>query len=143
MGVEICKKCHLKNFMRWYGSKHSRAYLSLVKKSRQYDEDCIGCHSLGFRQKGGFRHISKNITPFVNVQCEACHGAGNLHVKNGGDPREIRRVVPREVCIRCHTEEQSPDFIYRVYLSRLSCDKVPEPHVNKAQNNNRHVPKNN
>ena len=135
MGANTCKKCHPKNFQRWSKTEHSRAYLALVKKGSQYDEDCIGCHSIGFRQNGGFQHISKSIKPFVNVQCEACHGAGDLHVKSGGDPKEIRTMVSREVCLRCHTEEQSPDFIYRVYLSRISCGgNIPKARV-KAQKN--------
>ncbi len=123
VGAEACRACHPKEYEHWKETAHSYAYRSLVKKGSQYDEDCIGCHSIGFRQKGGFQAISKNMMPFVNVQCEACHGPGEGHVERGGNPNLIHKTVPRSVCRRCHTEERSPDFIYRVYLRRLSCGK--------------------
>jgi len=121
VGVEVCRRCHEREYNQWKRSPHSRAYLSLVKKGSQYDEDCIGCHSIGFRQKGGFKGVSKDMMPYVNVQCEACHGPGGKHVKNGGGNGGIERAVPRKMCLRCHTEEHSPDFIYRVFSRRLSC----------------------
>ena len=122
VGVKTCKKCHPKEFARWSETRHSRAYLSLIKKGSQYDEDCVGCHVVGFREKGGFKVISKRgMVPFVNVQCEACHGPGSLHVSGGGDITRIQRFVSRKTCLRCHTEEHSPDFIYSVYSVRLSC----------------------
>lgn len=123
VGVEVCRKCHEREYNQWKKTPHSRAYLSLVKKGSQYDVDCIGCHSIGFRQKGGFKNVSKNMMPYVNVQCEACHGPGGKHVKNGGGMGGINKLVSREICLRCHTEEHSPDFIYRVFSRRLACGK--------------------
>ncbi len=127
VGAKTCKKCHLKNFVQWSKTRHSKAFASLVRKGSQYDEDCIGCHSVGFGKKGGFSHVSRTMVRYVNVQCEACHGPGGKHVKSGGDPRWIRKAVNRVVCLRCHTEEHSPDFLYQVYRTRLSCGKGGGP----------------
>ena len=122
VGAEKCKKCHLITYKLWKSTRHSHAFLSLVKRGNQYDPDCIRCHSTGFEMKGGFKKVSKKeMMTFVNVQCEACHGPGSLHVERGGDIRKIRRKVTRKVCIRCHTEENSPNFNYQVYLIRLAC----------------------
>ena len=126
VGMRTCKRCHLSAFLRWKKTGHGHAFQTLVRKGNQYDSDCIGCHSAGYGMKGGFKKISKvKMLAFVNVQCEACHGPGSLHVKSGGDIRKIRRKVPRKVCLTCHTEEHSPDFIYKVYLARLACGGKP------------------
>ncbi|GEM_PF-1275004 len=123
VGVRTCKKCHESEYRQWKETAHSHAYQSLVKKGNQYDADCIGCHAIGFRKKGGFKRVSKEMMPYVDVQCEACHGPGEKHVKYGGDPEWIHLEVPRRICIGCHTQEQSPDFIYQVYIGRLSCGR--------------------
>lgn len=122
VGAKACKKCHPRTYLRWKKTSHGHAFLSIVKKGNQYDPDCIGCHTTGFEMKGGFKKVSKTkMMTFVNVQCEACHGPGSLHVQSEGDIKKIQRKVPSVICLKCHTEEHSPDFIYQVYLARLSC----------------------
>jgi len=133
VGALVCKRCHLDSYRNWLKTKHKQAYMSLVKKRKQFEEDCIECHSAGFRKRGGFKRITKRALKFVNVQCEACHGPGSLHVSKGGDPAFIVRNVPRLTCVRCHTAEQSPDFIYRVYMTRLSCGSgIPKVNALKS-----------
>jgi len=121
VGALVCKRCHLNSYKRWLKTGHKKAYQSLVKKRSQFDNDCIGCHSVGFRKNGGFKKIAREAMKFVDVQCEACHGPGSLHVNRAGDPAFIVKNASRSMCIGCHTEEHSPDFIYRVYMTRLSC----------------------
>src|SRR6185312_9998287 len=69
-------------------SKHSHAYQTLVDAKhpslRQYDGECIVCHTVGFGYKSGFTDAIK--TPHLeNVGCESCHGPGSLHAKNPND----------------------------------------------------------
>jgi len=141
VGALVCKRCHLNSYKRWFKTGHKKAYMSLVKKRNQFDEDCIGCHSVGFRKKGGFKKITKGTMKFVNVQCEACHGPGSLHVNKAGNPAFIVKNSPRSTCIKCHTEEHSPDFIYKVYMTRLSC-KARITKVNALKNHNKFMKKN-
>jgi hypothetical protein len=85
VGSETCNKCHKNAYKIWKDSKHSHAYQTLVEaihpSNRQYDAECIVCHTVGFGYQGGFRDADK--TPLLkNVGCESCHGPGSLHVKN-------------------------------------------------------------
>ena len=51
----------------------------------------------------------------VNVQCEACHGPGKEHVSDFTAPMN---PVVESVCLKCHTEDNSPDFDFRRYLEK-------------------------
>ena len=66
-------------------SKHSHAYQTLVDakqpSNRQYDPECIVCHTVGFGYVSGFK--SEKETPKLeNVGCESCHGPGSLHAND-------------------------------------------------------------
>jgi hypothetical protein len=85
IGTEACKKCHEHAYEVWKASKHSHAYQTLVDAKhpslRQYDGECIVCHTVGFGYKTGF--TNEAATPkLMNVGCESCHGPGSLHAKN-------------------------------------------------------------
>lgn len=85
IGSEACGKCHEHAFTVWKNSKHSHAYKTLVEEKhpslRQYDGECIVCHTVGFGYKTGFS--DEATTPkLINVGCESCHGPGSLHAKN-------------------------------------------------------------
>ena len=61
---------------------HAHAYKTLVdaKKpgNRQYDPECIVCHTVGFGHETGFRTAEK--TPKLkDLGCEACHGPSTPH----------------------------------------------------------------
>jgi Cytochrome c554 and c-prime len=84
-GSEVCRKCHKSAFKVWNNSKHSKAYLTLVNATqpslRQYDPECIVCHTVGFGNQSGF--VTADKTPDLkNVGCESCHGPASEHVKN-------------------------------------------------------------
>lgn len=85
IGSEACGKCHEYAYDVWKASKHSHAYQTLVDAKhpslRQYDGECIVCHTVGFGYKTGFANETE--TPKLkNVGCESCHGPGSLHAKN-------------------------------------------------------------
>jgi hypothetical protein len=85
VGSTACLKCHKKEYKIWANSAHSHAYQTLVdaKKpaNRQYDPECIVCHTVGFGYQSGF--VDANKTPLLkDVGCESCHGPGSLHVAN-------------------------------------------------------------
>jgi 2',3'-cyclic-nucleotide 2'-phosphodiesterase (5'-nucleotidase family) len=89
VGSEKCKKCHEHAYDVWKkelpgGRSHSHAYETLVKaerpSNRQFDPECIVCHTIGFGYKTGFENAVK--TPHLrDVGCESCHGPASEHVK--------------------------------------------------------------
>lgn len=57
-----CRSCHRAQYDFWEKTKHASAYLVLFSKSQHFNPECIGCHSLGFEQPGGFEKIGAPIT---------------------------------------------------------------------------------
>lgn len=84
MGDQECMACHQNEHAVWGKSKHADAYNALAKKAtkpvgRQFDGECIICHTVGYDLKSGY--VNEKTTPHLkNVQCEACHGPASLHV---------------------------------------------------------------
>jgi hypothetical protein len=84
VGSEKCKKCHESAYEVWKGSKHSHAYETLADAKqpslRQYDAECIVCHTVGFGYQSGYKNEKE--TPLLRgVGCESCHGPASEHVR--------------------------------------------------------------
>ena len=82
MSARRCADCHATAAKIWEKTPHSHAYKTLVDathpSNRQYDPECIVCHTIGFGYQSGFASAEK--TPKLkNVGCESCHGPGSLH----------------------------------------------------------------
>jgi len=127
IGSDKCKKCHDSEYAVWKKSAHSHAYQTLVDAknpgNRQYDPECIVCHTVGFAYQSGFADADK--TPRLeNVGCENCHGPGSEHAANPKDEQWLRLVNPWKApedetptakakrmqridffCITCHDSE--------------------------------------
>lgn len=89
VGTGACLGCHGKEHLAWTNSKHSKAYdaLETIAKHpamRNFDGECIVCHTVGFSYLTGFDGTPKTAH-LKNVGCENCHGPGSLHTAN---PRE-------------------------------------------------------
>jgi hypothetical protein len=113
-----CSACHGKIYDSWMETKHAIAYASLVKKERQYDPECLACHTTNFEQPGGFTMKSQALE-MVNIQCYSCHGSAVDHLTNNGSV-EIKKPG-RKQCVVCHTEARSPGYVkdYEKYLSKV------------------------
>jgi hypothetical protein len=90
VGSDKCKKCHESAYAVWKKTPHSHAYQTLVDakypSNRQYDPECIVCHTVGFGYKDGFRDAQQ--TPHLeNVGCENCHGPGSEHASHPNDEK--------------------------------------------------------
>src|SRR5215510_9626355 len=48
---ESCAQCHKSEYEIWKNSRHSHAFAALEEKQRMFDGNCVGCHSLGFRDR--------------------------------------------------------------------------------------------
>ncbi len=126
VGAQQCRSCHGAIFERWQATRHAHAMATLERKGKQFDPECIRCHSTGHGKPTGF--IGVRVNPdLANVQCEQCHGQGSLHVayRSKGEAalegvsvvlaekaRKMQRVG-LSTCLECHTPERDPDFTHR------------------------------
>lgn len=57
-----CKECHKVQYEFWREKQmhHSAAYLTLYQKKDHVNPECIGCHTLGYKN-GGFEKILKPL----------------------------------------------------------------------------------
>jgi len=105
-GAESCARCHQTAYQKWKKTKHPLAWETLKKIKKNFDPECIMCHTVGFERPGGF--VSEDASPHLAaVGCEACHGPAKRHVEAR---RGFLRKPTLEVCHRCHTPERAPGF---------------------------------
>ncbi len=114
-----CVGCHRKQFARWTFTGHAGALATLQEREEGENPECLGCHTLGFGEPGGYGELTPlKLSKFGGVQCEACHGM----LKGHPEDQEVRPqpVGPRS-CLRCHDPANSPQFDYDVYLRQVHC----------------------
>jgi hypothetical protein len=112
---EACKTCHEEAYKVWESSKHAHAFKTLEERHQDYNPDCVGCHTTGFRKPTGFLN-AKSTPDLVNVQCESCHGPGMGHPDKVG---KGYGTVTKDFCVTCHTPENSPDFDALAYRVKI------------------------
>jgi len=94
-GDAQCFVCHQAEYQVWQKSKHASAYDALAKLAkhptgRQFDGECIICHTVGYDFKTGYLN-EKTTANLKNVQCESCHGPASLHVAEETDNLKKKR----------------------------------------------------
>jgi hypothetical protein len=132
VGSERCGDCHKSAYAVWEHTDHHHAYHTLEEAkrpgNRQYDPECIVCHTVGFGYKGGFTHAAE--TPKLkDVGCESCHGPGSRHANNPNDAewlavmnpwkapenetdeaRKKRQGRVADLCVHCHDSENDVNW---------------------------------
>jgi predicted CXXCH cytochrome family protein len=97
-------------------------------------KECIQCHE---EQTTKFASATHAKLAFAenkvgSTGCEACHGAGSLHVKAGGSKGTI--VNPRkspEACFQCHLDKRGEFSLvnsHGVMNGTVSCGDCHDPH---------------
>jgi hypothetical protein len=107
LGSEACKNCHAKEYQIWDATRHAGAYQTLFENkkaypphNRQYDGECVVCHTTGFKYSTGFRDSAiglvdeKKSEYLFGVGCENCHGPGSLHAQNPKDQALLLAMSP-------------------------------------------------
>lgn len=116
-GADACTTCHPAQYDNWLQSAHAGAYKTLADKGRNFDTECLSCHTTGYGETGGYDVSQADASPLLGVQCESCHGPGSNHKEKG----TILRTVGPEVCVSCHAEKHSPRFNYKEYVPIIAC----------------------
>jgi len=107
LGVGACQTCHAEAFEVYSKTAHAHAFQTLAAQFVHRDTNCVGCHVTGWKDRGGFdgrQHRGAGVD-LIDVQCEACHGPGSEHRRDGSYAR-----AAVESCVRCHTKNDDPDF---------------------------------
>lgn len=120
-GTGSCARCHADRLAAWTFHPHAKAYGTLLARGAGQDPECLGCHTTGWGQAGGYGEPTPAaLRTWKGVQCEACHGPLGAHP----DPQRGAPKVTEAACRRCHDEANSPQFDYASYLARTSCTMV-------------------
>jgi len=113
VGKDACFECHPEATAHWAQTPHAEAWRTIVDRGEQNNPDCLGCHTTGFGEPGGFADPAAGKA-LVNVQCEACHGPMGLHVTQAGAGPQVRPdpglPVREATCTGCHDPANSPRF---------------------------------
>ena len=86
--------CHREEGLSWALTHHATAYRTLVRRDREKDLVCVGCHVTGMNA-GGFDPTDDRSSPFTDVTCESCHKGGRY---------EIARTAIPALCASCHAD---------------------------------------
>ena len=119
LGVHTCARCHTAEARSYAETAHAQAFQSLVNKGQDRNPECVSCHVVGFDHVNGYDQVPDpqvaGREALKNVQCEACHGYGTEHARNG-----VWTAQARESCVTCHDEANSPNFDYETYWARIA-----------------------
>jgi hypothetical protein len=138
IGAAQCRSCHKSTaagnqYGKWESVKHSDAFVTLgtdqakelAKKAgvedAQKDPKCLKCHVTGAGEPA--ERFADSFEPEMGVQCQSCHGPGELHKKTrfaaaaNAKPGERMTVGADEInshpspqsCLTCHNKE-SPTY---------------------------------
>jgi hypothetical protein len=124
VGAMKCKECHKEQYDQWRKTPHAKAFNRLAKENKRDDLQCAQCHTTGFAQYNGY-YSYKETPDMTNVQCEACHGIGKLHVQSVDRIKSqklkaaILSSISEETCTNCHTKSQDPKFDYEKDLEKV------------------------
>jgi len=115
---ESCNECHEEAHEIWQKSDHAKAFQTLVDKVRQFNPDCLVCHTTRFEEPGGFT-MDAQEKELRNVQCDSCHGNSASHLEDPENGYEMKPSM--ETCVKCHTEHRCPDFVenYQEELDKI------------------------
>ena len=128
-----CGTCHQDKGKAWYGTGHATMFTRAIdgKVSDHYGPNCVTCHTTGFNNRpeavnGGFDDVVRDagwtfptelkdgnwqalveqypqVAAMANIQCESCHGPGQLHTSTG-NPQNIGFGLAYGTCAQCHAE---------------------------------------
>jgi hypothetical protein len=116
-GIETCTNCHEDARKVWDKTSHSGAYATLTTQFKEFNLDCVSCHVTGYDRPGG--STVTHVDDLKNVQCEVCHGPGQLHAAK---PEKVKIPVAKpstDVCLSCHHPPHVHTFDAKVKMAEI------------------------
>ncbi len=113
LGERACKACHEESWEAYANSAHRKAFNTIRNKGQNFEPECIVCHTTGYQYQNGYSDQSP-YNKLANVQCEACHGYGTEHARDGKWAAQAK-----DSCVICHDKENSPEFDYATYWEKI------------------------
>ncbi len=116
LGMETCARCHDGTASDFIVSSHFRAFRRLTESGNEKNAKCLRCHTTGYGRFSGYTPESdeKGGINLRGVQCEACHGHGTKHTRDGK-----YRERARNVCRECHNSRRSPHFNFQTFWAKV------------------------
>lgn len=130
-----CAACHRKQDHQWRTTLHAKAWETLVREKQNHNPECQQCHTTMNGETNGFTSI-RETPDLVNVQCSQCHrfngdnilthinrrrnAAKSSNGKTNGQNASDFQPVSEQICLKCHTEDNSPDFNYDSYKTKIT-----------------------
>jgi|GEM_PF-5872271 len=113
LGDRACMACHEDAWKVYLDSPHRSAFATIRNKGQSFEPECLSCHTTGYQYKNGYSD-DPPFNKLANVQCEACHGYGTEHARDGKWAAQAK-----DSCTMCHDQKNSPDFDYATYWEKV------------------------
>ena len=116
-GAESCKKCHELEYAQWSTTAHAAVGKSPEAAAAMPDKKYL--FTTGSGSPGG---------GMLGIQCEACHGPGERHVKEPkkkgqnyivGLGGSCDNCVVEQICRTCHGPDEDPNFRFEKYREAI------------------------
>ncbi len=120
-GAESCRECHRQQYSHWKDTTHAATHQSPSASSAK--DDTLYRYHTGVNMPGGYPEPGME-----GVQCEACHGPGEKHIKNPdargqeyiiGLGSQCSSCVVEQICRTCHSPQDDPDFVFEDALKKV------------------------
>ena len=119
-GNDACAVCHPAETATWRFTEHAFAFDTLVTRAVDRDPKCVGCHVVGFGERGGYSQSGRE-EHLENVGCETCHGRGGGHLEARSKTAAGTAAADyRAACEKCHDAKHSLGFEYETFLPKIS-----------------------
>ncbi|MCP4715682.1 MAG: redoxin domain-containing protein [Deltaproteobacteria bacterium] len=125
VGAGACKKCHRDEYNHWQKTAHAAAHKSDRGKAALPDK--LFRFNTGVGEAGGYPGPGRD-----GVQCESCHGPGEKHIAKPeakgqdyivGLGTECPSCVVEQICRRCHSPEDDPEFVFDSSIEKVRHNK--------------------
>lgn len=120
-GAESCRKCHAQEFDRWQVTAHASAHKTPASQAAPREKQYR--YNTGAESPGGYPEPGRE-----GVQCEACHGPGENHIKKPeakgqsyivGLGAECSSCVVEQICRKCHAPADDANFDFETYREKI------------------------
>jgi peroxiredoxin len=121
VGAQSCKVCHEAEYSHWETTPHACVHQTPAADAAPPEK--LHRFHTGFNLPGGYPEPGRE-----GVQCEACHGPGENHLKDpqAKGPGTIVSLggtctscVVEQICRSCHTPDDDPGFTFDTAIEKV------------------------